>query len=110
MQNIKYVFKKYDVSSIHLPQDVNHSQAIINMPMDSESLGLMTLPIVQNSNGLENMFWKLDLFPSFGEEREAPIVLGHLERANLNQSFEGTQQSRCLFPQLKETLPVSRML
>jgi hypothetical protein len=30
------------------------------------------------------MFRKLDLFPSSGERRETPTLLGSLERANLN--------------------------
>jgi hypothetical protein len=47
----------------------------------SESLGLWALPIVRNSNELENTtFQKLDLFPSSGEEREDPTLLGPLER------------------------------
>jgi hypothetical protein len=29
---------------------------------------------------------KLDMFPSSGKEREAPILLGPLERANLSHS------------------------
>jgi hypothetical protein len=45
----------------------------------------MTLPIVQNSNKLENaMFRNLDLFPSSGEETEKPILFGSLERAILS--------------------------
>jgi hypothetical protein len=46
----------------------------------SGSLGSWTLLIV-----LENAtFWKLDLFPSSGEGKEAHTILGPLERANLN--------------------------
>jgi hypothetical protein len=51
---------------------------------------------------LENTtFRKLDLFPSPGEERESPTLLGPLERADLNHwtfSFSGIQQIRCLLP------------
>jgi hypothetical protein len=51
----------------------------------TETLDFWTLSIVQNSNQLENTtFQKLDLFPSSGEVRETPILLGPLERANLN--------------------------
>jgi hypothetical protein len=32
----------------------------------------------------KTMFRKLDLFPSSGERRETPTLLGSLERANLN--------------------------
>jgi hypothetical protein len=32
------------------------------------------------------MFWKMDLFESSSEEREAPTLLGSLEKANLNQN------------------------
>jgi hypothetical protein len=35
---------------------------------------------------------------SSGEGWETPPVLGQLERANLNQYFKRTQQSRCLRP------------
>jgi hypothetical protein len=42
----------------------------------TEALDLRILPIVLNSN-------KLDLFPSSGELRETPTLLGPLERANL---------------------------
>jgi hypothetical protein len=30
--------------------------------------------------------WKMDLFPSSGERRETPIMLGPLERANLQST------------------------
>jgi hypothetical protein len=51
----------------------------------SESLRLRTLPIVRNSNKLENTkFWKLDLSQSSGEERDTSTTLGPLERANLS--------------------------
>jgi hypothetical protein len=51
----------------------------------SESLGLRTLPLVWDTNKLENeAFQKLDLFPSTGKEREMPTLLSPLERANLN--------------------------
>jgi hypothetical protein len=42
-------------------------------------------PIVRSSKELENTtFRELDLFPSSGEGREAPVLLGPLERDNLN--------------------------
>jgi hypothetical protein len=37
-------------------------------------------PVLENTT-----FRKLDLFPSSGEGRETPTLLGPLERANLNQ-------------------------
>jgi hypothetical protein len=56
-----------------------------NTEVKSELLGLGTPSIVRNSNKLENMtFRELDLFPSSYEEREAPTLLGPLERDNLN--------------------------
>jgi hypothetical protein len=46
---------------------------------------LWTVSIVRNSKYLENTtFQNLDLFPSSGEERETPTLLGPLERANTN--------------------------
>jgi hypothetical protein len=59
------------------------------------------------------MFRKLGLFPSSGEGKETPALLGPLERANLSPDtvievspFLGTQQSPS--PHLKtETDPVS---
>jgi hypothetical protein len=42
-------------------------------------------------------FRKLDLFPSSGEEKETPTLLGPLESLRLAVS-NGAQQSRCAFP------------
>jgi hypothetical protein len=39
--------------------------------------------------------WKLDLFPSSGEGRETPILLGPVIEVS---SFYGTQQNMCLLP------------
>jgi hypothetical protein len=36
------------------------------------------------------MFQKLDLFPSSGEVRETPTLLGPLERANLNHWYRSS--------------------
>jgi hypothetical protein len=45
-----------------------------------------TLSIVRRNNKcIEITFRKLSLLPSSGEERETPILLGHLKRANLNR-------------------------
>jgi hypothetical protein len=49
---------------------------------------LRILSIIQNSKQLENTtFRKLDLFPSSGDRKETPTLLGPLERANLNHWF-----------------------
>jgi hypothetical protein len=47
----------------------------------SESLCFWMLCIIWNFNELEKTFWKLDLFPSSGERKETPTLLGPLERA-----------------------------
>jgi hypothetical protein len=47
---------------------------------------------------LENTtFLKLNLFPSSGEVRETPTLLGLLGRASISH-WAGTQLSRCLPP------------
>jgi hypothetical protein len=43
------------------------------------------------------MFQKLDLFPSSGEGREAPTLLGPMIEAN----SKGPKQNICLLPSLK---------
>jgi hypothetical protein len=64
----------------------------------SESLGVWDLSIVRYSKQLTPpTFRELDMFPSSGEGRKTPTLLGPLERANLNRLY-GTQQSRCLPP------------
>jgi hypothetical protein len=56
--------------------------------MVGRSLGFWTLSIVWNSKQLENTkFRKLELFPSSGEGRDTPTLLGHLERANMKSLF-----------------------
>jgi hypothetical protein len=53
----------------------------------TQILGFWTLSIAHNSKRLENTtFRKLDLFPSSGNGRETPTLLGRLERGNLNQT------------------------
>jgi hypothetical protein len=53
-----------------------------------ESLGVWTLDFVRRPEFLilgNTMFRTMYLFPSSGEGRETPSVLGPLDRANLNQ-------------------------
>jgi hypothetical protein len=51
------------------------------MVCNPELLGVWTLSIVWNFKDLENTkFCKLALFPSSGEGRETPTLLGPLER------------------------------
>jgi hypothetical protein len=52
----------------------------------SESLGLRSLSIDQNSKWLENMFWKLELFPPSGHRKETPTALDPLELTSLTGS------------------------
>jgi hypothetical protein len=48
-------------------------------------MGLWILSVIRNSKQLEKTtFRKLDFFPSSGERRETPTLLGRLETANRN--------------------------
>jgi hypothetical protein len=53
------------------------------------------------------MFRKLDLFPSSGEERETPALLGPLERANLNVVFSSLSEFWTMDKVLRPTLILS---
>jgi hypothetical protein len=44
---------------------------------------------------------KLDMFRLSGKGRETPILLGPLDRANLNHWTQWTQHSRCLLPHFR---------
>jgi hypothetical protein len=58
---------------------------ITNTVVNSELLLFWTLFIVRNSKYKKTTFRKLDVFPSSGEGKETPTVLGPpLERSNLN--------------------------
>jgi hypothetical protein len=60
--------------------------------------GLWALSVFQYSKNHRNNFQKLDLFPSSGEEQEAPTVLGPLERANPNHWSPSPEKgNRCGF-------------
>jgi hypothetical protein len=48
------------------------------------------------------MFWKLDLFPSSGKARETPVLLGRLERANLNH-WTASRLSTCYISVMQTT-------
>jgi hypothetical protein len=69
----------------------------------SDSLGLWTLPIFQNSKQLSDaVFQKVGLYPTSGEGREKPTLLGPLERAILNDGImdkvHKTNESVCYTP------------
>jgi hypothetical protein len=66
-------------------------------------MGFLTCSIVPNSKNWKTTFPKFDLFPCSGKKGKTPILLGPLERANLNHcieisSFKGTQQNIYLSP------------
>jgi hypothetical protein len=68
---------------IHQRNDITQYQSHEISIHKSRITASWTLSIARNSENWNTAFRKLDLFPSSGEGRETPTLLGPLERANL---------------------------